>query len=718
MVEAPPTFSESWYRVAQQRVALRPTVEVHRQRFRGEIWHVLHDPFTGQFFRLRPAAYEFVARLRPDRSVEEVWKESLERSPEDAPGQEAVLQLLGQLYRANLLQYPGAADAPELFKRYQGTRKREIRGRFLNIMFARIPLLDPDAFLVRTLPALRWLMGPLGAVLWLAVVGWGLKVAADHFLALKDEAQGVLAPDNLFLLYLGLAIVKTLHEFGHAYLCRRFGGEVHTMGILFMIFTPVPYVDVTSAWAFRERWQRVLVGLGGVIVEIFVAAVATMVWAATGPGTIHGLAYNIMFVASVSTLVVNLNPLLRFDGYYVLSDLIGIPNLGARANRQVRYWTEKFLFGLRQDQEPARSRKEAAWLGTFGVASGIYRVLVFAGILLAIADRFLLIGLLMAAVCAVAWILVPLWRLVHYLATSPRLDRQRPRAVAVTVGLALVLVVFLRFVPFPSHFRAPGVVRSREWSEVHNETGGRVTRVLVEPGSTVTKGQALLELENPELELNLVAARAQRAETEGRIRQALHEAVPNLLPLQRLLEAHEKTVATLEGNASNLVVRAAHDGLWVFPRARELRGSWLPQGGELGVLVNPSGFEFHAVVEAGEVDRLFERSLGPGEVRLRGEAGRVLPLIEARVNPAGQNQLPSAALGWLAGGPVRTRATDERGVQTAEPFFEVRGALGEAGGATLLHGRSGTARFDLPPEPLLPRWIRSLRQLLQRRYQL
>ena len=144
----------------------------------------------------------------------------------------------------------------------------------------------------------------------------------------------------------------------------------------------------------------------------------------------------------------------------------------------------------------------------------------------------------------------------------------------------------------------------------------------------------------------------------------------------------------------------------------------MPRGGDLGVLVDPSCFEFHAVVVAEDVDRLFDGKLGGAEVRLHGEAGRVRPLSEARVNPAGQTRLPSAALGWAGGGPVRTRADDTSGVVAAEPFFEVRGRLEGAGGAVLVHGRSGTARFDLPPEPLLPRAVRALRQLLQRRYQL
>jgi len=152
-------------------------------------------------------------------------------------------------------------------------------------------------------------------------------VAIDHAPGLKEQGQSVLAPDNLVLLYVGLILAKAVHEFGHAMACRRFGGEVHVMGIMFMVFTPMPYVDVTSAWAFRSRWQRILVGGAGMLTELFLAALATFIWANTGAGTLHSLTYNMMFVASVSTVLFNANPLMRFDGYYILADLLDIPNL-------------------------------------------------------------------------------------------------------------------------------------------------------------------------------------------------------------------------------------------------------------------------------------------------------------------------------------------------------------------------------------------------------
>ncbi len=718
MADASATFSESWYRVANLRIRLRPSVTAQRQAYRGERWIVLQDPLRNQYYRLRPAAYEFVARLRPDRTVEEVWKECLERSPDETPGQEAVIQLLAQLYHANLLQYDFPADAAQLFNRYQKARQRELQSRLLNIMFARFPLLDPDAFLVRALPWVGKLISGWGALIWLAVVGAGLKVAADHFSALRDQAQGIIDPGNLILLYAGLVLLKSAHEFGHAFFCRRFGGEVHAMGILLMIFTPIPYMDATSAWGFRERWKRVLVGAAGMMVELFFAAIAALVWVNTGQGTLHALAYNMMFIASVSTILFNLNPLLRFDGYYILSDLVGIPNLSQRASGQLRHAAERHLFGLKKEPSPAQTWSEAFWLSAYGIASGIYRIIIFGGILLIVADRFLLLGIVMAAACAVAWVARPVLRLAGYLASSPRLDRHRVRACAVTAVLLACILGFLEFVPLPHHFRAPGILRSLEWRQVHNLTAGMVSRLAAKPGQLVEAGAPLLEMVNRELDLEIMRVQAHRDEIEARLRQALQEAIPNLKPLESLLDAADQTLRKLEADKAALTVRASQRGIWVGLDLEMLAGSWLAKGSPAGLLVSPSGFQFEAIVRQEDVDRLFTQQFPGAEVRLHGQSGQVLPVSGLKIIPGDRRDLPSAALGWRAGGPVATSPTDPDGTEAAEPFFEVHASVFEPASAVLLHGRTGKIRFELPGEPLLPRWIRGLRQLLQKRYQL
>jgi putative peptide zinc metalloprotease protein len=716
MPESPATFSESWYRIASQCVYLRAGVIVQRQSYRGERWITLQNPFSNQFFRLHPAAYEFVARLRPEKTVQEVWQECVARFPDEAPGQEAVLQLLSQLYFANLLHYQDAADSAQLFERFKKRRQREMTAQLLNLMFLRFPLFDPDRFLVRTLPVMGKLISRAGAILWFVVVGLAIKVVIDNFAAVKIQGQGVLTPANLPLLYLALVIIKTIHEFGHAYFCRKFGGEVHIMGILLMIFTPVPYMDASSSWGLRNRWQRVLVGAAGMIVEIFVAALAVFVWVRTGDGVIHSIAYNVMFIASVSTVIFNANPLLRFDGYYILSDLLEIPNLAQRANWQLRHLWEKYVFGVKESEGPAAESRESAWLVVFGICSGIYRVIVFAGVLLLVTDRFLLLGIIMTVVCLISWVTVPIGKFINYLAASPRLARVRWRATAVTVSLALVLLALLLVVPFPYHFRAPGIIEAEQRTQVVNDVAGVVVKLLATPGSQVVRGQPLMQLSSREVELDLVDAQARLAETQARFREALSGTNADIEPLQSSLASANERLAKLKADQAALTVRARHDGIWVAPRIHDVVGRQLARGSALGLLVNTQAFEFVATVAQTDAEAVFGRKPTGGEVRLRGEAGYALPVSSWNIVPGGQETLPSAALGWVAGGEVPVSAKDPN--KAVEMFFEVHAHLPDSPNVALLHGRSGSIRFDLKPQPLLPRWIRSLSQLLQKRYQL
>lgn len=713
------TFSESWYRIANQKISLRLGVKTRRQNFRGERWIVLENPFSNQFYRLRPAAYEFVSRLRPDRTVQDVWDEVVEKFPEEAPGQESVIQLLSQLYFANLLQYDLAADSAKLFERYKKRKQREARAKLLQIMFMRIPLFDPDRFLKNTLPYIGKMITPIGGLIWLLVVGFGLKVVADNWNSAMDQSNSVLAPSNLFYLYIAMVFIKTFHEFGHAYFCRKYGGEVHIMGVMLLIFTPIPYMDATSSWSFRSRWKRALVGAAGMIVEIFVAAIAAVIWANTSQGVVNAVAYNVMFIASVSTLLFNANPLLRFDGYYILSDVLDIPNLHQRSSKHLRHLVEHYVFGVKNSESPTRSKKEAGLLTVFGIAAGIYRIVVFATILLFVADQFLLVGIIMAVICIVSWVIAPIWKFVKYLSTSPQLDRVRLRAVSVSIAFFAVLILCLNFIHFPYHFRAPGVIESTEWSQLTLKSEGQVEEILATPGEPVKAGDPLIRLSNRQLELQHKAALANLKEVETRIRMAIQAGGADVQPLKSSLDASKKRIAQLEEYLENLVVRASQSGEWVAPGIESYQGRWLARGTPVGLLINPESYEFVAVVQQDDVDFLFNQKLATdAELRFRGKSKQGFEIKDLVIVPAEQYSLPSAALGWSAGGSIPVKQDDGNGTSTTEPFFRVTGKISESDAVMLHHGRTGMVRFDIGSEPLIPRWIRRFRQLLQSRYQI
>ncbi|MBN1696806.1 MAG: hypothetical protein JW881_04775 [Spirochaetales bacterium] len=711
-------FHESWYRIAGQRISLRSCIKVNRQLYRGSRWYVLQDPFSNQFYRIRPSAYNFISRLSLNRTVEEVWKEVIAENPDDAPGQEDVINLLAQLYHANLLHYSLPADSEKLFERYKKQQQKVTQATLSNIMFFRIPLFDPDNILKRILPVLRAIISPVGLIIWAVVIGMGIKVAIENIRELGVQSQGILAPANIPLLYLSFIFIKALHEFGHAFAVRRYGGEVHTMGIMFLIFNPIPYMDATAAWSFRNKWKRVLVGAAGMIFELFIAAIAAIIWSNTGPGVLHSLTYNIIFVASVSTILFNINPLLRFDGYYILSDLLDIPNLHTQATRHLRHLVERYAFGYKKSTTPVSSMKEAVLITIFGILSGIYRIVVFTTILLFVADRFLLLGIIMAVVCAVSWILVPAVRFIKYLFTEPRLDRTRIRSILVSLGAAVTVFLFLSVIPFPHTFTSPGVIKAYEYMKVTNKVGGYVSDITIPSGNWVKKGQTLFYLKNRELDFKIREMSAKIDEISIMGQKALHESLADVKPINSLLAAINERYDRLEEDIRDCEVKAEIDGVWVAPYIDELKGMWIHRGTPIGQLINNSGFFFSSVISQQEVSGFFSDEIKSAEVRLYGESDKAVRISGFTIIPAEQTSLPSPALGLAAGGEVTIDIKDQSGTKTTEPFYEVRLTIAEDSLGGLLHGRTGRVQFRLPMEPLLQQWWIKLIQLIQKRYQL
>src|SRR5438477_8119532 len=314
MLQLRPTFSESWYRVVNLRAKLRPSAQISRQYYRGERWYVMRDPAGNQFHRLNDAAYRFVGLLDGTRTVGEAWDLVGGQLDDEAPTQPEVIQILSQLHAANLLEADIPADANVLLRRHKMQVKRKMQGRLMNILFPRIPIWDPDRFLMRWLPLAKIVFSKLGAIIWLIVVGTAVGMIVPHWSEVTEAAKDSVNPNNWIWLWAVFVLIKFIHECGHAFSCRRFGGECHEMGIMFLVFIPTPYVDASSAWSFPSRWQRMFVGLGGMTVELFLAALAAFVYLATKPGVpvmglpLRELMTDAIMIAGFTTVIFNANP--------------------------------------------------------------------------------------------------------------------------------------------------------------------------------------------------------------------------------------------------------------------------------------------------------------------------------------------------------------------------------------------------------------------------
>ncbi len=444
-----PTFHESWYRVADLRARLRPSAQISRQHYRGERWYVVRDPAGNQYHRLSSAAYRFVGLLDGSRTVAEAWDTAGGVLADDAPTQPEVVQILSQLHAANLLEANITADAGVLLRRHKQMMKRRLQGRFMNVLFPRIPLWDLDKFLVRWMPVMRVFLSKFGALLWIGVVVAALAAIGPEWNRLKTAANNAIEPGNWPWLWATFVIIKLIHELGHAFSCRRFGGEVHELGIMFLVFVPAPYVDASSAWSLPSKWQRVFVGAGGMIFELFVAAICAFIWKYTDPTTlVSKLAYNAMFIASVTTILFNANPLLRYDGYYILSDLLEIPNLRQKSMEYSLGLIKRHVFRVKS-AVPLPPPGQRIWLLLYSITSGIYRVFVGIMIILVVTNQVPVLGILMAIGGVVTWLVVPVAKVLNYLLLQPELHRKRGRAIAFSAAVAAVVIVLVGLIRFP-----------------------------------------------------------------------------------------------------------------------------------------------------------------------------------------------------------------------------------------------------------------------------
>jgi len=718
------TYSDAWHRVASVRACLRSSVRAHRQTFRGEEWVVLRDSLGSDFFRVTADAYAFLSRLSPQRTIDEVWGVLMEDEPELALTQEEVVQLLGQLHLSNLLQFDRGAAAASLFERYNKRRSQEIKALLLGFLSIKLPLLDPDRFLERAMPAIRVVFGPVGAVMYAVLLLLGLKALLDESYHLFDQSAGLLAPTNLGLLYVGMVLAKLVHEFGHAAACKRFGGEVHKMGVMLLLFAPLPYMDATASWGFRSRAQRMLVGASGVLSELAVAAVAAMVWANTAPGVINALAYNVIFVASVSTLLFNLNPLMRFDGYHILVDFLDVPNLFQRSRDQLKYLGEFWVLGVKTAQPVARTSNEAVLLPLYGVISLVYWVGLMSTIIFFIAEQYLDLGVALAWIMFFSVVIMPVFKFGKFLFTSPKLQHQRVRALAITLGIVVVGVGLLGGVPMPDRVRVNGVLQATHSRELYSDSGGSLVALLARPGQWVTSGQPLARLENPDLEFEILSVQQQREQLIAQELQAITTAVANFEPLERQREAIDQKLAELMRQQSALTLLAPIEGIWSASELDASHGQWIARGGSLGTIVDERDWRFVAVLPQINT-HLFEAGVLDTEIRIRGQQEFNLHSAKTEVMPFEQGQLPSPALGMAGGGEIAVQSSDPKGLAAAEPFFRIHAQIPAAPTANAndsadelrrLHGRLGTMRITLPNSPLLFQWERGLRQFLQRKF--
>ncbi|TAK46587.1 MAG: hypothetical protein EPO27_07610 [Betaproteobacteria bacterium] len=708
-------LSPSWYRVAGLKPRIRAHAEIHRHAYRGAVWFVLQDHAAGRSHRFSPAAHHFIGLMDGEKTVQELWDATSLHLGDEAPTQEEVIRLLGQLHGADALLCDVPPDSQEVFRRYQRQERMEWKRRLWTPLALRFPFWDPDRFLERTLPVVRPLFGWFGILLWLAVVGTGAVLAASHWTDLTENVvDRILAPQNLLLLWLVYPAVKALHELGHAYATKKWGGEVHEIGIMLLVLTPVPYVDASSAWGFRDKRKRMLVGAMGIAVELYLGALALFVWLSVEPGAVRAVAYNVMLISGISTLLFNGNPLLRFDGYYVLADGLEIPNLGTRANKYLGYLAQRYLFGVPDAHSPAESRGERIWMVLYGLASFAYRVFIMFVIVLFIASKFFVIGILLAIWAVATQVVMPVAKQIAFLANSPTIRRQRGRAVAISVALVAGTLGLVFLVPAPSWTRAEGVVWVPEEAQVRAGTEGFVERLLAPVDSPVVRGQPLIEARDPLLPTQVAVLVAQLEELKAKYESLLlDDRVQAALVREEMVTATAALERTRQREAE-LTLRSSSGGRFIVPNAADLPGRFVSKGQLVGYVVEPKELTVRVAVDQDDIAQVRQR-IRAVEVMLAAWGAEPLPAKIRREVPGASTQLPTAALGSAGGGLFAVDPRDRQGVTTLARIFQLELALPAEVRSSYLGARV-FVRFDHGFEPVGVQAYRAFRRLLLRHF--
>jgi putative peptide zinc metalloprotease protein len=653
---------------------LRSDLHVSRQVHQGQPVYIVHDPVSFKSHRLPLSNYQLFVRLDPSKKLEENFDSLVRQNHLKRSDRDSFFQLIMQLQQLGLLVLP-VSNGGRLHEQYLKQTKARRRNKLLNALFLTIPLARPDDFLTRTAHRVRWMFSQCFLAVWAVAGLCALWLVVSRFEEFTQPFNGLLATENLPFLWAAFVVLKVWHELGHAYACKIYGGAVPEMGMILIAGTPAAYVDATAAWSFSERWKRLVVMTGGMYFESIVAIPAVFVWAFATSPLLTSCAWQLVMMASLITLLFNANPLMKYDGYFIASELVGIQNLRGRADQYLKAWMKRIFLGLESGRLSSSSREAEVGTDTsttlilagYGIAAAVYRTLLIFGIAAMIATRFPMIGLALAAFHLLSTLGTSGLSLGKYLLTSPETASIRGRARLVAV-LALIVVPLLSLVvPVPFGVVAQGVVAAESEHFLNAETPGTLQTCVGKPGDTVVAGALLAQLENLEVTEKAQLSRAElqeallqwevsrstditkSAELEARITELKH----------RLLESQRQVSAlSISAPAGGRVAR-------VVPSLQ--KGRYLKVGDQVAVVVDGRTLLRTWLNE----DELGSIQREPGtEIRFRipgrSEATFVGRLVS--IEPAAESTALHDAMTFAAGGTI---LLDPQTGLPLEPLFQV-----------------------------------------------
>lgn len=544
------TLADSLLSSTARSLALRkrPDLTHRKHRYQGQVYWVVKEPVGLNYFRFQEEEFFILQQLDGQISLDELKDRFEVEFPPQKITVEELQQFIGTLHRSGLVVANVPGQGWQLKKRRDERRRKELISAAANILSLRFKGIDPNRLLTWMHRWLWWLFS------WPAVTAWcilavsaGLLVAVqfDVFQSKLPSFHQFFTLENAMWLAVAMGATKIVHEFGHGLTCKHFGGECHEMGVMLLVLTPCLYCNVSDSWMLPSKWQRAMIGAAGMYVEVAIASVCTFLWWFSEPGFLNQICLSTMFVCSVSTLIFNGNPLLRYDGYYILSDIMEIPNLRQKSSdilsRKLLWW----CLGVERPDDPFLPQRNQMFFAAYTVAAVAYRWFVTFSILFFLYKvfepyRLEIIGQIIAAMSLYGLIVQPLYKLWQFFWIPGRVEKVKKPRVYATIGVVAAMVLAIVYVPLPFRVFTPLVIKARDGAPVYVTVPGRLERMNVEVGDRVEAGQPLAQLSNIDLDLDL-------AQFEGQLQQV------------RLELTSLKTYRVFSDSTAGLIVRGLEE---------------------------------------------------------------------------------------------------------------------------------------------------------------
>lgn len=682
------------------------------QTQRGVTWYVLQNEASGAHARLNTTSHAIISRFDGTRSLESVLSDvnALEGHWVD---EMFLLQLIVKLQRIGALVGCEAIESNTLRQEHwQSNRKGRFK-RWLNPLAVRVNLYDPDAFLTSVAPRFSVLFNTATLWVWSVV----LVVALYSFLVnWSDITQEFLTRtirlQTLWWFALLYPIMKVLHEFAHALCVKHWGGQVRDVGISLLLLIPVPYVDASDVHATHTRRQRMILTAAGMGTELFAAAIALLLWSWVEPGYLRDALFSVFIIGGLTTVLFNANPLLKFDGYYLLQDALEIPNLAARASVWLNYTFKNKVLGVEKIAKPYVGSNESRWLIVYGLGALLYRPILTISIVVFLWQTYPLLGVLLTIFAVVNQWLLPAIKGMRWVILSDELNGQRKRALGLVLCFFCVLTAVL-FIPMPSITRVQGVVAASEQGEVFSDVGGVVTNIHAQSGALVQQGDKLVTLSNPSLERDRQKVEAELAALSSDSMASLQQDNQNSAMDHATAMAERVRLQTnlddLLRRSNALIITAQQDGTFAPLDQHLLPGRHIAQGERIGFVVNGNDWTVRTLIPEARAAQL-RAGVKSASVRLAESIDEEVPATLMRETPAVTRQLPSAALSQFGGGTIVTDPFDNSNLTSLKNLFELELVIpGDTKVAGL--GQRAFVRLEHPSEALLIRLWRATRSI-------